>query len=715
MNLLERVVHLMGINPNKPSNQELQELHSVLEKGRIYKRAERYADALDTLAKGASLPAAEKDPNIMTLIDLNRADIYIRQRRWDDAAALLEGLETRTLVDLRRMAYVLNVRGVLAQERGDWETARTYYERARRIAQENEVEGAEGRAAGHLADTYLHEGNASYSVHLLREGLEKLHNSGDLELSSYFTGRLGEALIATGQVNEGRQLLGKALRMAKHMRYRVYERRWHLLLAEQAMAIYNYDSARTHYLQALSKVDETHARDDYVVLLCRLSKACLRLREYEDALGYARRAVEFSETLDPTMDAHYMAQGALGVVLRSLIQYQTAIPYLEVAVTGYETISTTHSDYSYVDILRNLAACKAEVSAVESALTIYEQALTVTAQAEMPLERAGTYRDLGILHAAQGNTQAAMENWTYALDIYDQEGDHASTARIYSDMANLRREQGEYDWAMRDVEKALTVINHADDPETKGIVLANAAVAYIDRGDIDTAEDFLVNAIKIARDIDDRRAEAMRRGNYGWLLLSTGRAERALETLDYARQQSAILQLDLAVAVQTDNIGLAYSELHQYEQAVNYHQQAIEHLTRIDAPYWEAIARANLGHALISLGQIDDAVYHLSRALDAGREHDYKEVIAHALTAQARIAFQRGNLDLMGRLIDEAVSVARATRERRLLADALTLQSRYQASNGGVERAGSTWAEARDLYTVLRLSYADMSPEWLNN
>ena len=63
----------------------------------------------------------------------------------------------------------------------------------------------------HLADTYLHDGNASYAAHLLREALPKLTMPSDVEMSSYFVGLLGQALIQNGQEAEGHHLIGRAL------------------------------------------------------------------------------------------------------------------------------------------------------------------------------------------------------------------------------------------------------------------------------------------------------------------------------------------------------------------------------------------------------------------------------------------------------------------------------------------------------------------------
>ncbi len=714
MNFLERMAKLIGIGDEETSNPELDTLRLLLEQGRVFKRAEHYNDALDTLEQAERLATAQNNLTLATIISLNRAEVYISQKRWDDARTTLEQLQDKLGESTRQIGYILDKFGVLAQAQGKWEDAQDYYEQARRVARDNNTPTAEGRAQGHLADVYMHDGNASYSVHLLQEALEKLRLSGDLELGSYFTGRLGEAFIATGQEEQGRQLLGRALRIAKQINHRTLERRWHQVLAEQAMLMRRYVSAKEHYVEALSSFDEENAREAYVTLLCRLSKSCLRLREYDHALGYARRAVEFSESLEPDDISTLKAQAALGIVLRSLHQHDTAIDYLKRAEAQYTPIETTHADYSHVEILRNLAASSATEGAIPEAKTYYTKALQRSEKDDDPTERAGTYRDLGILFAGQNDYKSAIENWSTALQLYESIDDYALVARLYNDIANVRRQEGEYAWAMKDFEKALTTINLADDPETRGIVLANAAVAYIDEGDIDTAEAFMVEAIQLAQQIDDRRAEATRRGNYGWLLLSTGRAKRAIETLGYARQQSEILGLPLAVAVQTDNVGLAHQELGEYEKALTYHEQAIEELGGENTPYWEAVILANKGHALISLKRVLTAKACFADIHTIIEDHTYHDVRARLLAGEARIHLLENDFDTARQNADKAVEYAHKTRKRRLLADGYALLAEAQARSGQRDVAKKTWQSAYELYAILRLPQANTIPDWLH-
>jgi tetratricopeptide (TPR) repeat protein len=714
MNLLERIVNWAGIETNGRSPREVEAL-AALEHGQRCKRSGQYREALVAFEKAAALAEGGKNQSLPILIALHRADVLTQQAQYDEAEALLLQLkqEAERRHQQTQLAYVLNSLGVLHQEQNRWEQAREYYERALRLAREAGSAGAEGRAQGHLADTFLHDGNASFAVHLLKEALPRLNSSGDTELSSYFAGRLGEGLLELGRKTEGQQHIGQALRLAEQMQHQQHEMLWRRRLAVEAMAEGSYAQARKHFMLLLAHSEASPENPDYILTLSRISKTCLRLGEYEAAIDYAQQAVDLVGEADPESRVTLLAQAAQGIALRATGQHGQSLPWLQAASQHYEGVNTTAADYSYVDVLRNLAAAYAETGASDTARQTYERALAHAQQQDSPLDVAGTQRDLGILAIRLGEARSAIEAWTLALEIYEQQRQYARVARLYCDIANLRSQSGQGKRAFKDYEQALMLLSSIDDLETRGVVLANAATAYVDQGDIETAESFFTESIKIAQRLQDHAAEATRRGNYGWFLLSTGRAQRALPLLTYARQQSQNLGLTLQSAVQTDNIGLAHGELGDYPQAVEHHREALEIIQQLDMPYWQAVIQANLAHSLIALDQHDEAAPLLDAALETGQTSGNPQAIIRALTGQAKIALGSGDIDRAGQLAEEASRRAEQAGLRRLLADALLVQAEAHARSGQSDLARENWQAARKLLELLHIPTGNL-PDWLN-
>ncbi|MFN8565788.1 MAG: hypothetical protein U0703_30080, partial [Anaerolineae bacterium] len=196
--------------------------------------AESYESALALLDRALEIARSAPDQAAEVVTQLHRSEIYVAQGRYDDADQLLRALLDGARGDTQR-SYIHSMIGVLAQARGDASGARTAFEKALELARRAESPAAEGRALGHLGESYLRDDNASYAAHLLHDALPRLATAGDAELNSSFTGSLGLAMIQNGQTSDGQHLLERALRVAEQTNYHAYERRWGLVLGDRAL------------------------------------------------------------------------------------------------------------------------------------------------------------------------------------------------------------------------------------------------------------------------------------------------------------------------------------------------------------------------------------------------------------------------------------------------------------------------------------------------
>ncbi|MFN8372911.1 MAG: tetratricopeptide repeat protein [Anaerolineae bacterium] len=712
MNFLEQVKTWLGLRP--ADMPDAIELRQRLDAGRRAKQDEDYPAAYEAFERAyqyaASLPA--RDKTILNIIQLHQADILIRQGQWDAAEKLLNDIKAAAAPGSAHHAYTVDVFGTLAFSRGDFTAARSYHEQALKEAKVANALGAQGRALGHQAQIYLSEGNASYAAHLLKECLPLLNSSGDIELSSYFVGLLGEAQVTSGQDAEGEQLLLRALRLADQMQYRMYRRRWRLALAAHTARNSRYEEARNYYQQALELFGKRPPTPEHIEALCMASQVSLNLGYTGEALDYAKQAHTMSTELNVE---NVLAQGALGMALRASSQNAEALPYLETAAQAVERTDSTIPAAVRVNILRSLAAAQGETQPdTELPAATFKRAITLAQKLSVRLEEAQSQRDLGLLYASRKLLTQALQAWNAALTIYQDEHYTAQVARLYCDMGNARKTLGQGQRAMKDYEQALTLLNSISDQDTRGVVLSNAAIAYADMGEIESADQFFSEAINIAHKSGDFRAEATRRGNHAWFLLVTGRARRATSALEQVLHLSRQMNLELQVAVQTDNLGLAHDELNEYEVAIHYHMQALELIKPLANSHWEYVIKTNAANTLRALGRQDEALPLLQEALAYGRGVEDHEVITRALLGLARAAMQRKEYAEAGEMLNEAVSLARRTDIRFLLALTLEAYSEQQASVGQNERALSLWNEAQKLFGVMHNPRTGSQPGWLN-
>ena len=715
MKFLNQIRQQINKNPGHHPAPESDALREALETGQRAKRAEDYPRALEALQSAMNLAHTAPDSTAIAVIALNQAEVYIQQKAWNEADQLLQKTyqNAREIDQKTQIAYLLSTQGRLAQAQGKWEKAQSLYEEALETARSTNAVGAEGRALGLLAGTYLHDANASYATHLLREALPKLNMTGDIELSSAFVGQLGEALIASGNEIEGAQLIDRALRLARQIGYKQYERYWSIALGKRALIEGNFSDSYAHLVHVLTLSKDTEPSDEIVTILSTLSKVCLSLNEQDEALTFASQAVEMSERLnDPSLISR--AHGALGTALLTIHQ-GNPIDHLQAAANYYATLPDEAFDPSEIDILRNLAAAQGDAGMDMDAIDTFRRAATRAEVKGLRMELAHVRRDLGLMLNRLNRQQEAIHEWGAAVEIYEAERQPAQVARLLCDIGAARRYLGQGQRAVRDFEQALMTLNMVDDDwETRGLVLSNAANIYVDQGDIELSEAFFNESIAIARRLNNEAAELTRRGNYGWFLLSTGKPQQAITALEYALRMSRSLRLELQSAIQTDNLGLAYDMLNNPARAMDYHRQALELIEPLKNPHWESVFKIDLSHTLLAMGKIDAAKPLLEAALAQGRADGDVEVIVRALTGLGRLAIYQERPADVTPALDEAVNLARRADMRRCLAEALSVYSEQQARLHQPARSTSLWDEAHKLFQILESPQAKLEPGWLN-
>jgi tetratricopeptide (TPR) repeat protein len=705
MGLVERLAELLGLNRHESQFSGTPGLRDSIETARKAKFSEDYPQALAALDRALALLNPQMDSAAAVVILLQQADVCTRMGAFSEAAAVLDAALQCAGDHKVQIAYIAAAQGMLELAQDEPDAARAHYDRALQIARDIGSLGAEGRARGLLGQLALLEGNATYAHHLLPDALSKLNDAADIELTPLFLGLLGQAHIELGRAAEGSQLIERALHLAASMGDRVSERRWSIVLAERAFNEGRLPEARRRYQTALG-LWGTQMTEARVHTEISLSKTCILLRAYDEAISTAQTAIRHAETVSAELMA--TARGALGMALRSAGRNAEAIPHLAAAAAG---------DRPNIDVLRALAGAYADTGATDEAVAAGDRAFKAADKHGKPLEKAQALRDLGLLYYSTRRPQEAIATWTKALEIYEEESAHAQIARLYSDIGSARKLLGHHQRAVRDYERALTVLNSIPegDIETRGLVLSNAANAYAEQGDADSADSFFTEAIALAEKLGDANALSMRRSNYAYFLIQMGRPRRAISLLEEALRHSRQQGAPLPVSVQLDNLGLAYDACGDYATALEYHEQAGQMISDLSEPYWQASIGINLANTHLALGQVDEAAPLFEAAHRQARALDNAELIVRALTGLGLLALRRQDTAAAAPLLDEAVALARRLDLRRWLADALSARSEAAAALGQPQAAASFWEEAARYYNMLRMLQGKRSPTWLPN
>jgi len=698
MNFFKRIGDWLGITPPK-QKAEINALRDLLELGRQARYSENYRNALEIFENAVDLAQTRGDSTALVIARLNIADTYLHMEDFESAEDLLIDLENDTEKRQHHtpLGYTLCLMGYLHQLQDNWELARTYYNRAKALAERTEADGVLGRAKGHLADTYLREGNANYAEHLLREALPLLDKTDDIELSSHFVGQYALTMLELGHETDGDRLLDTALLRAKRLNYTQQIRYWNRIIAERKLEKQDYQDALHHYQDFIELSPKPlPVTELYGIALSNMSEITRHLGQQDEALDYAIRAEKILSQLE-SITLSSQALMTIGLAMRANHDYDNALSYFEQAKS-----SATEEQARSLDL--EIAQTHATAGNFDLAQASYQQLLDRLDEDSEHRPRA--LSGLGNTYRQQKKLEEAITQWKTALKLSENASDNDQTARLICDIAQARYELGDGKRALADYERALMLLNSVD-KETRGIIMSNVAIAYADKGDVPTTESFFTEAIEIAHELQNPTAEAMRRNNYAMFLIDIGQAQRAVISIEHAQKLLQEGDNTLYRAIFTDNLGVAFRALGKPDKALTQHQLAEKHFQEIDATDWEHLNHLNFVETYLDLDQLEDTDYHL---------HDLPTdtidvVIQHHLTS-ARYHLATNDLDTASNHISQAITRAQSGYRQRLLAKSLVIQSKIQAQLGDKESANATWQSAEKLLNLLQMPV--LNPNWLH-
>jgi tetratricopeptide (TPR) repeat protein len=275
------------------------------------------------------------------------------------------------------------------------------------------------------------------------------------------------------------------------------------------------------------------------------------------------------------------------------------------------------SDVDRADILFRLGACRLELSSIQTAIGLFNEALTLAERSELPCDRlrAEILRLRSRCYRRQRDYEAAREDLERALELSEGLGDVRAVARVYFQASLVADRQGQWVLARKYAEQAKAQFEDLADRATVGRVLNNLGGINFLLGHPEEAIEQLNQSFKV--------------------LLEYG------SEADAARAVSSLAQVHLRTG--------------QVEPAEEQARQALKLLgDRIDVIDEIGNAQLVLGRSLLEQGRLDEA----ADAFDAAEQNfDQLSSISHrasAWIAKGDLAARRGQDQVAAQLYRRA-------------------------------------------------------------
>jgi len=324
--------------------------------------------------------------------------------------------------------------------------------------------------------------------------------------------------------------------------------------------------------------------------------------EYEDSLEELQKIrPAVLGIASPELEVRALAGEAWGLMRTG--EVKQAIELLNRARALTE--DAMFSDVDRADILFRLGACRVELSSIQTAISLFDEALTLAERSELPCDRlkAEILHRRARCYRRQRDYEAAREDLERALELSEGLSDARTLAHVYFQASVTAERQGQWVLARKYAEQAKSQFEELAERSTVGKILNNIGGLTFLLGKPEDAIAQLTESFK--------------------MLLDHG------SEVDAARAVSSLAQVHLRTG--------------QIEPAESQARQALKLLgDRVDVVDEIGNAQLVLGRSLLEQGRLDEA----AEAFDAA-EHSFDQFssISHRASvwvAKGDLAARRG-------------------------------------------------------------------------
>ncbi|CAF3631419.1 unnamed protein product [Rotaria sp. Silwood1] len=308
--------------------------------------------------------------------------------------------------------------------------------------------------------------------------------------------------------------------------------------------------------------------------------------EYDKALEHYKKALEIQmKGLPPYHPSFATTYTNIGSVYNRKCEYNKALEYYEKALEiQIKSLPPYHSllltTYSNIGFVYN------DKGEYDKALEYYEKALEIQIKSLPPYHPslATIYSNIGSVYNDKGEYDKALEYYEKALEI-QMKGlppYHPSLATTYTNIGLVYNKKGEYDKALEYYEKALAIQMNSL-PSYHPLLLTiytNIGLVYNDKGEYDKALEYYEKALEIQlKSLPSYHPSLVTiYSNIGSVYNDKGEHDKTLEYYEKALevQMKSLPSNHPSLATIYSNIGSVYNKKGKYDKALEYYEKALK-------------------------------------------------------------------------------------------------------------------------------------------
>ena len=470
--------------------------------------------------------------------------------------------------------------------RGDYNSAKGWYERSLKIAKQIEDKVAEGIACCQLGLVNDDTGNFEKSIRYHKRGLE---------ISKEFGDRTGE---------------GRA----------------HSNLGNAHKGLGNYKEAIYHHERDLEIANEIEDKTAEGVACCNLGNAYQCLGDLKKAVYYYERSLKLCEELGDR-NRQGRTLGNLGCAFQHLGDLKKALDYHE-----RHLIITKESGNRYEEgkAYCNIGTAHCNLGDFQTAIDFHERALRIAQEVGDRPGEGDAYCNLGGDYSEIGSFKEAIHYHRLYLTIVKEMGDKAGEGTAYGNLGICYENLGEIKTAIEYHELSLKFAKEVGDRIGEGSSYGHLGNSSSSLGDFKKAIGYYEQLLKFAEEVGHKNGEAGAYLNLGTAYFQLKKWEQAIENLEDGLNIYRELGDRSGESAVNINLATVYSSLGKFENALQKYEESLQIAQELKTRREEGACHLNIGIVYVNLGEFGKAIEHLTISLQISKEVGNKESEAKA-------------------------------------------------------------------------------------
>ncbi|WP_339383113.1 CHAT domain-containing protein [Phormidium tenue] len=264
-----------------------------------------------------------------------------------------------------------------------------------------------------------------------------------------------------------------------------------------------------------------------------------------------------------------------------------------------------------------------QTSKFESALQLWQQALTIYREIKDRLGEGATLVNLGIAYESIGKYDKVIEFHLQRLELVREIKDRLGEGQALGNLGIAYYRLGKSDKAIEFHLQALIILREIKNLQAEQSILGSLGslgIAYYSLSKYDKAIEYFQQALENARKLGDRNIERISLSSLG---NTYDRLKQYQQSIDYYQQSLEIARQINDLNNQRDTLnrlGIGYGNLNQYEKAINFFQQSLAIANQLGDTNGVKAAMRNLGRAYSQLRQYQKAINSYQQSLVIARQ-----------------------------------------------------------------------------------------------